>query len=308
MRLTSLVIDSVFSPINITRPLRYHCRFLSTFTSPLLGPASKKCNQNLQKSVRDLADQKIACSLLKIENDPDDEVCELVSGVELSLGELEDSIHAYLFKAVKNNNGTGILLLSDIFGFEDSSTRDFAYRIACNGYNILVPDLFRGNPWSKDRPKAMFEEWIAAQSRERVVKDIWRWTNWMVDEFMAAGISRKLGILGFCFGGGRVLEVLAKDTGACFGAGVSFYGTRMESLDVSDVKVPVLFILGDNDPLCTVSDVQNIKKKLDGGSKLVTFQGRGHGFVHRPGSPEEDADAEKAFMIMREWLNDNLVI
>lgn len=130
----------------------------------------------------------------------------------------------------------------------------------------------------------------------------------MVDEFNAAGISKKLGIVGFCFGGGRVLEVLAQDTGACFGAGVSFYGTRMKSLNVSDVKVPVLFILGDNDPLCTVNDVQNINKKLNGGSKVVIFEGRGHGFAHRPGSPEEDDDAEKAFMIMREWFNDNLVI
>lgn len=54
--------------------------------------------------------------------------------MELSIGEGVDSISAYLLTAVKNNNETGILLLSDIFGFEDSSTRDFAYRVACNGY------------------------------------------------------------------------------------------------------------------------------------------------------------------------------
>lgn len=95
---------------------------------------SEKCNLNLQKSVRDSADRKIACSSLKLEDDLNDEACELVNGVELSLGEGEDSIQAYLFKAVKNNNETGILLLSDIFGFEDSFTRDFAYRVACNGY------------------------------------------------------------------------------------------------------------------------------------------------------------------------------
>ncbi|BAS94145.1 Os05g0429500, partial [Oryza sativa Japonica Group] len=43
-------------------------------------------------------------------------------------------VRAYLLKAVKNNNGTGVLLLSDVFGFEDSATRDFAYRVACHGY------------------------------------------------------------------------------------------------------------------------------------------------------------------------------
>ena len=73
-----------------------------------------------------------------MEEDRNDEACELVSGIELSVGEGEDSINAHLFKAVKNNNGTGILLLSVIFGFEDSSTREFAYRVACNGYKYVA--------------------------------------------------------------------------------------------------------------------------------------------------------------------------
>lgn len=73
-----------------------------------------------------------------MEEDINDEACELVSGIELSVGEGVDSINAHLFKAVKNNNGSGILLLSDIFGFEDSSTREFAYRVACNGYKYAA--------------------------------------------------------------------------------------------------------------------------------------------------------------------------
>ncbi|XP_061340673.1 uncharacterized protein LOC133287133 isoform X1 [Gastrolobium bilobum] len=292
----------VCAALNIAKPL------LPTSASSLYFCFQKKCNLNLQKSVQDAADSKISCSLLNVEDVTNDEACELVNGVELSLGEGDDNIRAYLFTAVKNNNGTGILLLSDIFGFEDSFTRDFAYRVACNGYNILVPDLFRGNSWTKDQPKTAFEQWIARQNPERIAKDITTWTTWLVDEFMAAGISKKLGIIGFCFGGGRVLEVLAQDQGACFGTGISFYGTRMDSLAASDTKAPMLFILGDNDPLCAVSEIENIRKKIDGPSKVVIFPGRGHGFAHRPGSPEDDVDAEQAFVIMRDWLCDHLVL
>lgn len=79
--------------------------------------------------------------MLKVEDGINDEACELVNGVELSIGEGADSINAYLFKAVKNNNGAGILLLSDVFGFEDSSTREFAYRVACNGYKYVCLTL-----------------------------------------------------------------------------------------------------------------------------------------------------------------------
>lgn len=96
----------------------------------------RKCNLYHQKSSRRFRDAAgwSPCSQLKVEGGVDDETCELVNGVELVIGEGEDIIKAYLLKAVKNNNGIGILLLSDIFGFEDSSTREFAYRVACNGY------------------------------------------------------------------------------------------------------------------------------------------------------------------------------
>ncbi|THG07889.1 hypothetical protein TEA_009586 [Camellia sinensis var. sinensis] len=75
--------------------------------------------------------------LVEVEDGIYDEACELVNGVDISIGEGDDSILAYRFTAVKNNNGTGILLLSDILGFEDSSTRDFAYRVACNSYKYV---------------------------------------------------------------------------------------------------------------------------------------------------------------------------
>lgn len=249
----------------------------------------------------------VSCSQLKVEDDLDAEACELVNGSELQLGEGSDTIHAHFFKAVKNNNGVGILLLSDIFGFEDSSTKDFAYRVACNGYNVLVPDLFRGDPWSRDRAEALLQQWIAKQDRSRMAKDIATSTKWLADEFTAAGDSKKLGIIGFCYGGGRVIEVLARDQNSTFGTGVSFYGTRMDQSAALDVKVSVLFVTGDNDPLCPVDIVNELEKKIGKDSKVVVFKGRGHGFVHRPESLEEDEDAEAAFAIMRNWLHHHLL-
>ncbi|XP_077248718.1 alpha/beta-Hydrolases superfamily protein isoform X2 [Tasmannia lanceolata] len=237
----------------------------------------------------------------------DDETCELVNGAELILGEGTDSIRAYLLKAVKNNNGNGVLLLSDIFGFEDSSTRDFAYRVACNGYNVLVPDLFRGNPWTKNRPRTQFELWLSRQPPERVAKDINTSAKWMVDEFVAAKITKKLGIIGFCFGGGKLIETIAQDKDSYFGIGICFYGTRMNPSLASNIKIPVLFVSGDDDPLCPVSILHDMKNNIRD-SRVVVYQGRGHGFAHRPESPEDDKDAEDAFFVMRNWLHDSLVV
>ncbi|KAL1194818.1 Endo-1,3,1,4-beta-D-glucanase [Cardamine amara subsp. amara] len=237
------------------------------------------------------------------EDEDEEEACELVNGTEVSI----DGVEAYLLTAVKNNNGTGLLLLSDVFGFQDSATRDFAYRVACNGYNVLVPDLFRGDPWSKTRPESEYEEWRRGQDPNRIRQDTTSFTKWMVDEFAAAGISKKLGVMGFCFGGGRVVDVLAADENGYFSTGVSFYGTRIDSAVAGDVKVPVLFIAGDRDPLCQVEGFYEIEEKIGEGSKVVVFEGRGHGFVHRPETPEDDRDSEEAFALMRNWLHHHLL-
>lgn len=267
-----------------------------------------KKHETLLLSSTNNKNSRISCSQLRVEQDiSDEEGCELVNGVELSIGEGTDGIEAYLCKAVKNNNGSGILLLSDIFGYEDSATRDFAYRIACNGYNVLVPDLFRGDPWTKEKPKALFEEWRISQTQERVVRDIFTSAKWMVNEFVAAGISKKLGIVGFCFGGGLVIDILAEDKGVCFGIGVSFYGTRINTSAAANVNAPVLFITGDNDSLCPVDVMKDVARQIKG-SKVEVYEGRGHTFAHRPQSPEEDKDAEDAFVIMRNWLRDGLLV
>ncbi|KAL0282839.1 UNVERIFIED_CONTAM: Carboxymethylenebutenolidase [Sesamum angustifolium] len=249
---------------------------------------------------------RVCCREVKVEESTsirDDEACELVNGTEVSIG---DGIRAYLFTAVKNNNATGILLLSDIFGFEDSATRDFAYRVACTGYNVLVPDLFNGDPWTKDRPNALLQQWITKHQSERIAKTIFASANWMVNELAAVGISRKVGIIGFCYGGGRVIDILAQDEGNYFGSGVSFYGTRIDSSVATNINVPLLLITGDNDALCPISLFEDITKR-NKQSKMVVFPGRGHSFAHRPQTPEEDEDAEEAFMIMRNWLYNDLL-
>lgn len=51
----------------------------------------------------------------------------------------QEPVEAYFAKAVKNNNGSGVLLLTDILGIGNEDTRDYAFRLACFGYNVFVP-------------------------------------------------------------------------------------------------------------------------------------------------------------------------
>jgi hypothetical protein len=70
------------------------------------------------------------------EEDP--ETCEIVQGTNVTLGEGGEAVQAYFIQALKNNNGVGVLCLTDQYGFEDEENRGFAYRLACFGYKYAT--------------------------------------------------------------------------------------------------------------------------------------------------------------------------
>lgn len=186
---------------------------------------------------------------------------------------------------------------------------------------MLVPDLYRGVPWSSTRPEEEYEAWREAHAgpAQRVARDIAVAAKFLSSHLVQlaqvsgadpeASVHPKMAVLGFCFGGGRALEELARDGEAAhrrFATGVSFYGTRVGPEDVAGrVKVPVLFVTGDQDPLCRVETVRALAKGIPG-SEVQVYPGRGHAFVHRPSSMEEDEDAERAFQAARHWLHVHL--
>ncbi|KAH7306231.1 hypothetical protein KP509_22G002600 [Ceratopteris richardii] len=255
--------------------------------------------------IRATAEQAVNDQSEKVDQANEDE-CELVSRLELTLGEDGDGINAYLVKAMKNNNGAAVLLLTDAFGYNSNDTRDFAYRLSCFGYNVLVPDLFQGTPWDKGSSLNEFKHWEAGHSPERVEKVIRTAADWLREEITAAGVSKKLGLLGFSFGGGHILEVLAKDTQDLYATAVCVYPTRLDEIPVSNIRVPILLIGGDKDDLCHPSKLQYVASQIKG-SQARIYPGRGHAFVHCP-NLDDDEDAESAFAVMKAWLHDKLVL
>ncbi|CAI5517035.1 unnamed protein product [Closterium sp. Naga37s-1] len=283
----------------------------------------------------------------------DDETCEIVHGRDLMLGGDEgpsdassttsaaiaaaahglggdrEAFRAHLVEPIKNKNGSGVVLLSDVMGLDDADTKMFAYRLACFGYSVLIPDLFRGQPWEASRPKEEYDSWRESLNATQLSIDIDT-----AARYLAASISLpapvspgngRIALLGFCFGGGRLIEALARDgssgsdgdglTAELFSTGVFFYGTRFDPAIAGSIRVPLLLVAGDSDSLCTVETLQEVARRVKGGAgpgkevEVVTrvYAGRGHAFAHRPKSMEEDEDAEDAFHATRHWLHEHLL-
>ena len=107
----------------------------------------------------------------------------------------------------------GLLLLSDVYGAFNDDTRALAEKIAfeCQPVVVMVPDLFRGLPWTGATTSGTnelgqtYEQWRALHSDLRVNIDIRAAAACLRERY---GVSSVV-VWGTCYGGGRALEAAA---------------------------------------------------------------------------------------------------
>ena len=108
----------------------------------------------------------------------------------------------------------GVLLLSDVAGPFTQYTQTLADKIAfeCQPVVVLVPDLFRGKPWtmindtsSRNEDGLSYEEWRSMHPDRRVDVDIRAAASVLRERYAVSSLA----IWGTCYGGGRALEAAA---------------------------------------------------------------------------------------------------
>ncbi|MHA2250701.1 MAG: dienelactone hydrolase family protein [Candidatus Kariarchaeaceae archaeon] len=114
--------------------------------------------------------------------------------------------------------------------------------------------------------------------------------------------SSRIGVIGFCMGGRHAYLAGVRYRG--LKAVVSYYGFPTRGNDttdtpidlVMDMKIPVLGIFGETDPMIPMDDVNAFKEQLLSVSDkhcIKVFDGVGHGFLN-PGSPRHEPEAAAA--------------
>ena len=124
--------------------------------------------------------------------------------------------HGYLAKP-ESGSGPGLVVIQEWWGLDDHMA-DIVDRFAAEGFVALAPDLFGGKvAHDSDEAGALMEQLPVDQA----ARDL----GGAVDYLLAddAVTSSKVGAVGFCMGGGFVLQ-LAAQQGDKIGAAVPFYG------------------------------------------------------------------------------------
>jgi dienelactone hydrolase len=175
-----------------------------------------------------------------------------------------------------------LLVMTNWLGVTEIAVKRAA-KMAGDKYVAFVADMYgngktsAGPPESQDLMMAVRSDRV--EGRKRVVAGL----NTLVAEANKRGIgdaSRKAAV-GFCFGGGNVLE-LAR-TGADIDAVICLHGDLATTMPAKagDIKAAVFVIHGSKDPVAPKADRDALEAELDGSGanwQMLDFGGRLHSF------------------------------
>lgn len=157
----------------------------------------------------------------------------------------------------------GIILIHEIWGLVDH-IKGVADRLAAEGYVVVAPDIlsnagitpeigaelhaltFESDAEARTEAQPMMREKLAPSRSPEYASWAVHALRTVVD-FVAAqpGVSGRVAVTGFCFGGGYSFALAAADQR--IRAAVPFYGYPPSATEVAEISCPVLAFYGDQD-------------------------------------------------------------
>lgn len=201
--------------------------------------------------------------------------------------------------AQAHNARRGVLVIHENKGLNDW-VRSVAGRFAGAGYSALAIDLLseEGGTGHFTDPAAATAA-LAAVPHDRFIADL----NSGVEELQNRVPGRKIAVVGFCFGGGLVWQLLASGA-PHLSAAVPFYGPLPDNPDFTGSRAAVLAIYAALDTRVTASEAA-ARAALDRAGlihDIVVEPNADHAFFNDTGPRYNAAAADDAWRQVLEWF------
>lgn len=217
----------------------------------------------------------------------------------------------------------GLVVLQEIFGLTDYIEQRCA-QLAELGYAVLAPQLFArldppvvGLPDGED-----FETWLGEGV---ALTQALPWGRAESDAIAALDALRshdavdaeRVGIMGFCYGGGLAFSATAtaSEQGTAPAVLVSYYGSALPTLleRAGSVSVPSLHVFGTDDAFIPMEQVEQIREAVtdSGARQQVRFElheGAGHAFDNPHPALHHAEAAQQAWTQTRQFLGEELPV
>jgi dienelactone hydrolase len=204
-----------------------------------------------------------------------------------------------------------ILLLTDVLGNKFNNAQLIADQIAANGYSVIAPDLFHGDPVPINRPEGFdLMKWLKegthglghnVQTVDPVVKAA---IKYMKEEM---GVKR-IGAVGYCFGAKYVVRELGEQS---IVAGYCAHPSFVEADELKQIKGPFSISAAETDQIFPAEKRHESEVILKGTGQpyqINLFSGVEHGFAVRADLSKKHTKfaKEAAFMQAIAWFDEYL--
>jgi carboxymethylenebutenolidase len=199
------------------------------------------------------------------------------------------TIRGYLVRpATVSGKAPGVLVVHENRGL-NPYIEDVARRLGVEGYLAFAPDGLTsvgGYPGDDEKGAELFRK----VDRQKMAEDFVAAAKWLKERPDCSG---KVGVVGFCFGGG-VANSLAVRMGPDLAAAVPFYGGQPAAADVGRIKAPILLHYASLDTRVNAG-WPPYEEALKANGLTYTaylYEGANHGF-HNDTTPRYDEAAAK---------------
>jgi carboxymethylenebutenolidase len=192
-----------------------------------------------------------------------------------------------------SGSGPGVVVIQEWWGLVDH-IKDVCDRFAAEGYVALAPDLYHGQQAKPDEPdeagKAMM-----AMKMDQAARDM----SGAVDEVLRRSSGDRVGVIGFCMGGGLAL-VLATQRPDAVAAVVPCYGIIPwpdAQPDYSAMSAAVLGHYAEKDSFFTPEAAEALADELRALGKsveIVIYTDADHAFFNDTREEVYDGEASHA--------------
>jgi carboxymethylenebutenolidase len=189
-----------------------------------------------------------------------------------------------------SGSGPGVVVIQEWWGLVPHIV-DVAERFAAEGFVALAPDLYHGTKVPVGEPDEAGKQMMALDLA-RAGKDM----SGAVDEVARRSSGSRVGVVGFCMGGGLAL-VLACQRPDAVGACVPFYGLipwPEAQPDYARLDAPVLMHIAGRDEFFSPAAAANLEATLRALGKQAeshVYDGAQHAFFNDTRPEVHDAGA-----------------
>ena len=220
-----------------------------------------------------------------------------------------ESTKVYISRPESQQTDDAILILPDVMGNESINAQLIADQFAANGYFVVMPDLFHGDPAPLNRP-AGFD--IMAWRRGPPSKEthaVDPIVEAVIHEMRTTYAVKRLGAVGYCFGAKYVARFMAEGKG--IDVGYMAHPSFVDGDEIRGIAGPLSIAAAETDQIFPAEkrrETEDILKDMDVPYQTTLYSDVQHGFATRAdiSIKSQRFAKEAAFEQAVVWFNEYL--